>query len=278
MNPPTFIRNGALSNRRLATVLLAACFSASTPFLANSASEDAISFAEIASMEQEVIIPIPSEIFNVLDQFAIKRSDWRNELAIPKKRACKNRTHTALFLGSVVAEGFLAVQAQDSDAITELGRALLEVADSLGLRKVVIKHSKSIIDAAGKNDWQALREEFDATRVTVRAEMQRRRDQHLSQCVSVGGWVRGTEIVTAIIKGKYSAEKAEILHQPDLIKHFNTTFKAKGYFRKNPRMQALIEKLGQLEPLMAKDGNISKVDVAQIYQICNQLGKNTIAP
>ena len=90
--------------------------------------------------------------------------------------------------------------------------------------------------------------------------------------------MRGTEIITAIIKSKYTEDKAEILHQPELIKHFTTTFKGIRSFRKDPRMRKLIDKLGQLEPLMAKDGNISKVDVDQINQICKQLGKDTIAP
>ena len=278
MNPPTFIRNGALKPGKRMTTLLVIYAVGATPFLASSASEDTITFAEIASVESEVIIPIPSEIFNVLDQFTVKRSEWSNELAVPKKRACKDRTHTALFLGSVVAEGFLAVQAQDRDAIIEIGRAVLDIADSLGLRKAVIKHSKSIIDAASEDEWQTIREEFDATRLTVREEMEKRRDQDLSQCVSVGGWVRGTEIITAIIKSKYTEDKAEILHQPELIKHFTTTFKGIRSFRKDPRMRKLIDKLGQLEPLMAKDGNISKVDVDQINQICKQLGKDTIAP
>ena len=46
------------------------------------------------------------------------------------------------FLGRVVAEGFLAVEAQDREAIRSIGRTVLSVAEELGLRSAVIKHTK----------------------------------------------------------------------------------------------------------------------------------------
>ncbi len=247
------------------------------PLTMISAKDDVVSFSDIVEEHREVIIPIPSEIFNVLDKFAIGQNEWRRELQLPDKRDCQNRTHFALFMGRVVAEGFLAVEAKDAEAISTLGREVLEVAERLGLRQVVIKHSKSIIDSANAGDWDAVRKEFDLTRQTVRQEMEARRDQDLAQCVSVGGWFRGTEIVTSIIKKKFSADKAEILYQPDLIEHFTTTFKGIRNFRRDKRMQTLIGHLDQLQPLMSKD-KIGPEDVAKIYQICQRAGRESISP
>ena len=46
-------------------------------------------------------------------------------------------------------------------------------------------------------------------------------DQKLSQLVSLGGWLRGTQILTTVVKQHFSRDGAELLHQPDLLKYFN---------------------------------------------------------
>lgn len=256
----------------LATVALAGSLTFNVAADANS-----ISFSEIASIHRDVIVPVPGEIFNVLDKFAVDRRDWADQLSIPEKLDCRNRTHTALFLGSVVAEGFLAVEAEDSNAITKLGRAVLDLADSLGMKQDVLRHSKSIIDAANDGKWDVVRQEFDATRQTVRDVMERRRDDDLARCVSVGGWVRGTEVVTALIKGDFAKRKSDILHQPDLLKHFTETFRKMGKGGDRRRMKQLLSSLDRLEPLMSKE-SIKEEEVVEIHKICSELRKQTIAP
>ncbi len=248
------------------------------PIAALADGADVIKFSEIAKKHDKVVVPIPSEIFNVLDKFDVTRNDWRAELKVPEREACKDRLQFALFLGRVVAEGFLAVEAQDQEAIRKIGRKVLSVAEELGLRKAVIKHTKAIIEEAGDSDWNAVREEFDATRQTVREEMEKRRDQDLAQCVSVGGWIRGTEIITSLINHNYSTKKSEILHQPQLLEHFTSTFKEVRTFQRNPRIKKVIAGLDKLQPLMTADGTVSKERVAMIHSISQQLRKETLTP
>ena len=42
-------------------------------------------------------------------------------------------------------------------------------------------------------------------------------DEKLSQLVSLGGWLRGTEVLTAVVDRRFSEDGAELLHQPDLL-------------------------------------------------------------
>lgn len=270
------MKNPLLDSR--ATCMLATSVAFVGAQASSRGDNETIGFSEIAAIHSEVVVPVPSEIFNVLDKFDVRRSQWNNELQVPKDRNCSGRTHTALFLGSVVAEGFLAVQAKDGPAITELGEAVLQLADELGLRDVVLKHSKSIIDAANQGAWEKVREEFDATRQTVRDTMEQRRDQDLAHCVSVGGWVRGTEIITSIIRENYSPQKAEILHQPDLLLHFSQLFRNMERVRKDERLRSLVVALDELKPLMSRQGAISAADVVAIHRICNRLARTVILP
>ncbi len=257
----------------LLTGLLFACGIASL-----QGDDEVVAFNEIATVHRDVIVPIPSEIFSVLDDFEVQRSVWRDQLQVPTNLQCQDRTHFALFLGHIVAEGFLAVEAQDREAIRSLGRSVLSVAEELGLRQTILRHSKSIIEKAEDGDWDAVRQEFDATRHTVRETMNRRRDQDLAHCVSVGGWIRGMEIVTALMAGKYRAKAAEILSQPELISHFIETFESHPRFGNENRMRSVIKGLRSLQPLMTRTGPATRQEVNQINAICQGLRKETLSP
>ena len=47
-------------------------------------------------------------------------------------------------------------------------------------------------------------------------------DEKLSQLVSLGGWLRGTEVLTSVVNERFSADGAELLHQPDLLSYFHS--------------------------------------------------------
>jgi hypothetical protein len=115
------------------------------------------------------------------------------------------------------------VQAEDKSAVQDAGRAVISLSKSLGLSKSVLPHAQSILDAADKGDWKAIRKEFDQTQKTVRETMEQMKDIDLSQCVSLGGWLRGTSSVTSVVGKSFSADRAELLNQPMLVEHFVNT-------------------------------------------------------
>lgn len=167
---------------------------------------------------EEVVVPVPSEIFSVLDKLG--EPNWKDEVRKLDIPNTSNRTELSLIFGVIVAEGFVAVQAQDKQAVEDIGREVINVATKLGLKNPVSRHAKSIIDAVQQNDWKGVRREFDQTQATVRAEMERMRDSDLAQCVSLGGWLRGTATVTSVISKNYSTDRSELLNQPSLVDHF----------------------------------------------------------
>src|ERR1700732_5583791 len=64
-----------------------------------------------ATQLDDVVVPLPSEVFNVLDKLG--SPNWGGQLREPKVRNRGEREQIALLLGSVVAEGFVAVEAAD---------------------------------------------------------------------------------------------------------------------------------------------------------------------
>lgn len=219
----------------------------------------------------DVVVPVPSEVFAVLDKLGEPK--WGDEIRKVEVPTTSDRTRLSLLFGYVVAEGFVAVQAEDKEAVKEAGRDVVDLAKALGLSKSVLPHAQSILDAADKNDWKAIRKEFDKTQQTVRNTMEQMKDVDLSQCVSLGGWLRGTASVTSVVKKAFSADRAELLNQPMLVEHFVNTIGKMPSGTKNHDLIRSINKgldvvLNRMEG--AVDG-FSKDAVSDIAKTCEGL-------
>jgi hypothetical protein len=220
---------------------------------------------------EDVIIPVPSEIFSVLEKLG--DPDWKKEINTEVKAKFVERTDVALLLGTVVADGFLAVQAQDSKTVENIGREVLDLAKSLGVKDAVLPHCNAIQEASKASDWDKVRKELDATQRTVRETMEKMKDKALAECVSVGGWLRGTQVVTSIINTSYTADKAELLNQPDLTDYFRDSMEEAITKLPQPDKLKLISSgLAQIHDLMLKgNGTMSQEAVATIHRITSEL-------
>lgn len=216
---------------------------------------------------EKVVVPIPAEIFSVLDKLG--EPNWGSGIELPSGNVAANdRSLLALTFGGLVGEGFIAVQAKDAEEIQKIGREVLELSNALGLAVAVRPHSLSIIEAAGDKDWGRVRDELDSTQQTVRETMEKLRDEELSNLVSLGGWLRGTNVVTTFISESFSEDKAELLNQPGLIIHFREVLEMmEGPSSETPAMRAILVGLARLESIISGAEIISEEDVRQLRDI-----------
>lgn len=262
------------SFRFLTVLALASAFCTSTALRAESAKAAVQEFDPQAFPGQvvdDVVVPVPSEVFSVLDKLG--EPNWRQELRALDFPKSSDRTKLALMFGMVVAEGFVSVQAEDKEKVKDIGREVLDLATSLGLIKAVRPHALAILDAADKEQWGAIRKEFDQTQKTVRDSMEQMKDVDLSQCVSMGGWLRGTASVTSVVGKNFSADRAELLNQPMLVEHFIATIGKMGPSMKEHAIVSDISKgLGGILAKMegAVDGFTNEA-VADIGKTCDVL-------
>jgi hypothetical protein len=145
---------------------------------------------------ENVVVPIPSEIFGSLEKFA--HSNWRvvERPELADWRPHGNPEEIALLLGVEVAEGFIAVEAEDATEVKSIGSVVLRLARGLGVRGSVLRRSRSITEDASKNDWTAARKEWDGVLPDVKKGMVELKSDQLAQLVSLGGWLRGTEALS----------------------------------------------------------------------------------
>lgn len=222
---------------------------------------------------ENVVIPVPSEIFAVLGKLG--NPNWRAELG-PKTAypATSDRAQIALLLGTVIADGFVAVEAEDSERVKEIGRNVLTLAEAINVRKSVVSRSNSIIEKADKRDWAAVRREFDGALQDVNQAMVELNDGQLAQLVSLGGWLRGTEALTSIVRQKYSRDRAELLYQPLLIDYFSRQIsELSPRLRGNRLVGDIRDAIGQIAPLIKNSSSreITPETVDKVHNITAQM-------
>lgn len=238
---------------------------------------DVAKLPEQSTFIDEVIVPVPSEVFGVLDKLG--SPNWHDVLRPETGPTPSTRPETALLLGDVIAEGFIAVEAQDSEQIKKIGRTVLDLSTAIGVRKAVTARSSAIIDYADKKDWTQVRKELDGAQNDVKQAMGELHDGELAQLVSLGGWLRGTEALTQVVQRNYTKDSAGLLHQPALLDYFDRRLAHMSSRLRNDEVVAKVQKrLPEIRPLIGEaNSDISQQSVDQIHDIVHDL-VSSIAP
>lgn len=238
---------------------------------------------QASKLIDDVVVPVPSEIFGILDKLG--QPNWAAEqrATLANAKPTGEQAQIALLLGVVIGEGFIAVEAEDTTEVQNIGKAVLNLSKAIGVEKSVMKRSKSIIDYAGKKEWTAVRKELDGALSDVKISMTELGSEQLSQLVSLGGWLRGTEALTNVVGKNYTKDGAELLHQPVLLDYFDKRLaNMKPKIKGNAVVTKVQEGLLKIRPLVGfEDGTqISEKSVKEIGDIAEDLVKtiNAKAP
>src|SRR5947208_7721146 len=171
---------------------------------------------EKAVRSDAISIPTQGELFAALGKSEkINRSgQYRGAMPV----TYRNRAQIALNLGGLIADGFIAVEAKDSQQVKNIGSDIIKLAKALGVSEHLLGRGKSINEFAENSEWDTLQEELEATQNEVKSSMQSHADQDLVILVTLGGWIRGTQVVTASILQNYDERSAKVLRQPGLVR------------------------------------------------------------
>lgn len=227
-----------------------------------------------AQLVDQVLVPVPSEVFAVLDKLG--KPNWPEVLRPQKAVAAPagGKEQVSLTLGVVIAEGFIAVEAENSEEVKNIGNSVRSLAKAIGVEKAVRSRAKSIVEFADKRQWSEVRKELDLALADVRQAMMELNSESLAQLVSLGGWLRGTEALATVVGKSYSKDGAELLHQPVLVEHFNVRLKSlPSDAQKGELISKILVGLKTIQPLMGGGGgeHITEKSVKDIGRICAEL-------
>src|SRR5712692_8880176 len=118
-----------------------------------------IDVKQMSKKVENVVVPLPNEIFGALNKLG--SVNWREYVRTEKSSNFTERPRIALLLGTVIADGFIAVQAEDAPAVKEIGQRVLNLSKGIGVGNSITPHAKAITDAADKRKWENVRQELD---------------------------------------------------------------------------------------------------------------------
>ncbi len=203
-----------------------------------------------AARSDSISIPTPGELFAALGKSGkIKLGgpiSWTNSGDI------RNRAQIALNLGGLIADGFIAVEAKDGQQVKNIGSDIIKLAKALGVSEKLLGRGSSINEFAENNEWDTLQEELEATQNEVKSSMQSHADQDLVILVTLGGWIRGTQVVTSAIVQNYDERSAKVLRQPALVHFMQSKInEISPELRNEPLVKDVSNELGKIEKLVS---------------------------
>jgi hypothetical protein len=197
-----------------------------------------------------ISIPTPGELFAAIEKPG--KTDWSGQYRGPMPITYRNRAQIALNLGGLIADGFIAVEAKDSQQVKNIGSDIIKLAKALGVSENLLKRGNSINEFAENNEWDTLQEELEATQNEVKSSMQSHSDQDLVILVSLGGWIRGTQVVSGAIAQNYDERSAKVLRQPALVKFMQSKInEISPELRGEPLVKDVSEELTGIEKLVS---------------------------
>ena len=233
-----------------------------------------IDVKQLSQKIEGVVVPLPNEVFGALNKLG--SVNWKEYVRTNKSSNFTERPRIALLLGTVIADGFIAVQAEDAPAVRDIGQRVQALARGIGVERSITGHAKAITEAADKRNWEGVRQELDKTQSSVQQAMNEVHDEKLSQLVSLGGWLRGTQVLTSVVTKRFSPEGAELLHQPDLLAYFQTRLASMPEFNV-PIVHEIHEALGEVRPLIdVGNAHISSDSVKKINDITTRLDNGIV--
>jgi hypothetical protein len=221
-----------------------------------------------AAKQDDFTVPTPGELLAALNK--VGKPTWQAEYRPPIPTAYTSRPQIALNLGGLIADGYIAVEAEDSQQVKNIGKDIMTLAKTLGISENVLRRGQSIEDFADKNEWNTLKEELDATQNEVKAAMEEQHDTELITLVTLGGWIRGTEAVSGWIGNNYSGDEAKLLRQPAIVDLLRARLEGlPARTEADPLVKGLDGKLKTLQELVSfpidqtpTQGDVKKVNAA----------------
>jgi hypothetical protein len=224
-----------------------------------------------AARSDSISIPTPGELFAALEKPG--KTNWSGQYRGPIPVTFRNRAQIALNLGGLIADGFIAVEAKDSQQVKNIGADIIKLAKALGVSEKLLSRGNSINEFAENNEWDTLQEELEATQNEVKSSMQSHADQDLVILVTLGGWIRGTQVVTSAIMQNYDERSAKVLRQPALVHFMQTKInEISAELRDEPLVKDVSNELSQIEKLVSFPPGKTP-DVQDVRKVNEAVGK-----
>ena len=268
-------------SRIICMVVLVLC--SAIALLAAEKTSEPLSPAEMSAAGAKVVVPKSVDVLNALDTLTKNSQsavNWKKLVAYTRENEFFEKTNygdnpaRALNLGLRVANAFIAVEAEDKEALDKTSDTLVVLGRSLGVAEELIGQRERIGDLARANKWQEVRQTILDLQEQVEEQLQKKDRRDEATLVVTAGWLQGLHAVTKALSENYNPEAASILRQGDLVKSLETQLQALGDEAKgHPLVKRIIAKLPDIQRMcaVAQDQPVSQENARKLFEISSEL-------
>src|SRR6201987_380422 len=94
-----------------------------------------VNINQLSTTIEDVVVPLPNEIFGALNKLGAV--NWKEHVRSDEEPNLTERPRIALLLGTVIADGFIAVQAEDAPVVKEIGQRVQTLARGIGVERSI---------------------------------------------------------------------------------------------------------------------------------------------
>ncbi|WP_395752692.1 hypothetical protein [Prosthecobacter sp.] len=191
----------------------------------------------------------------------------------------KDETNICLALGVRIADGIVAVKAQDANALNDCATDIEALAKKLKMSDTQLERAKKTRALANKGQWTLVFWEMGCLQVDIVHSLNEQGNEKRRTLIIASGWLQGVHYAMHVINSRYTPALSNLLREPMLVKAMMAEMKSlPAATRANARVVKLDAALTELYGIVniPLDGSISKEKVAQANKLAQELAEEFV--
>jgi hypothetical protein len=242
-------------------------------------AQDKAAFDPSKAKMQPVGLPSPIDKFLGLD-LALKNKQipWGqiyNDLSgDAQTQNLKAEPDICLALGVKIADGVMAIKAQDANALNRCAEQIEELAKKLGVTKDQLIRADRVRADANRGRWFHVFLELGFLQTDILKALQTEGNDQRRTLIIAAGWLQGAHYAADVIENHFTPELSNFLREPMLVQALIAEIETlDGKTRSAPRVAKLLDGLKQLHEIVniPLDGSISESDVKKMNALSTSL-------
>lgn len=229
------------------------------------------------SKAEKAALPMPNpydKLLAIEETVGADKIDWNalsDGIAVDvEANEVEGRPDAAMALGVKIADGIVAIKAQNAEKLNRSADQLEALGKQLGATDDDLKRARQVRDLANRGEWLMVFLELGFLQADIMQKLASPENRDERTLVIASGWLQGARYATSLIEQNYTPELSNILREPVLAGELQKQVAALGgEVAASPKVQAVNNAISEAYPIVniPLDASISKEDVAKLKSI-----------
>ncbi len=182
------------------------------------------------------------------------------------------KADAAMALGVKIADGIVAIKAQNVEKLNRSADQLEALGKKLGATDDDLKRARQVRDFANRGEWLMVFLELGFLQTDILQKLNTPENQPYRTLVVASGWLQGSRYATSLISANYTPELSNILREPILAGELKKQVAGLNPdLQKSAKVQAIRKAVDAAYPIVnvALTAPIAKEDVAKLKSLAD---------